>query len=101
MFRKEQPEYGRATKVLDMSVEEFEKVKSQLIVEGDIPVQAVNYHPVVKDKCKSIEHSTSWGQRIADIFGYDKDVNRSKENIDKIDLEIKKIIESRKDRGNY
>lgn len=101
MFRKEQPEYGRATKVLDMSVEEFEKVKSQLIVEGDIPVQAVNYHPVVKDKCKSIEHSTSWGKRIADIFGYDKDVNRSKENIDKIDLEIKKIIESRKDRGNY
>lgn len=96
MFRKEVPDYGRATKVLHMSIEEFEKIKKDLIIEGDIPVFAVDRHPKLEGKVNSLWHSTSWGQKLSDLFDYKLDKNRSKDNIEKIDKEIERIKRSRK-----
>lgn len=96
MFRKGQPDYGRATKVLHMPIEDFEKVKNDLIIDGDIPVIAVESHPAVKGKIESIWHGASWGQRLADIFDYSIDSQRSKEDIGQIDRTISRIKQSRK-----
>lgn len=96
MFRKEVPDYARATKVLHMSIEEFEKIKKDLIIQGDIPVFAVDKHPELAGKVESVWHSTSWGQKMADLFDYKMDKIRSKENIEKIDREIERIKSSRR-----
>lgn len=96
MFRKEMPDYGRATKILHMSIEEFEKIKDDLIMEGDIPVACIDSHFKLEGKVDSLWHSASWGQKLADLFDYQLDKRRSKENIEKIDREIVRIKNSRK-----
>lgn len=96
MFRKEGPDYGRATKILRMTIEDFEKIKPDLIVSGDIPVARVDSHPKLAGIVDSYWHSPSWGQKIADSVGYKTDIRRSSENIKKIDQEIVRIKESRR-----
>lgn len=96
MFRKEEPDYGRATKVLRMTIEDFEKIKQDLIVNGDIPVAKVDSHPNLTGLVDSYCHLPSWGQKIADSVGYKIDSRRSPENIKKIDQEIVRIKESRR-----
>ena len=34
MYKKDKPEYGRATKIINMSIEDFEKIKPD-IIEND------------------------------------------------------------------
>lgn len=96
MFKKDQPDYGRATKVLKISIEEFEKVKPELIFNGDIPVAAVDSHPGLNGIVDSYWHTSSWGQKLADGLGYRTDARRSLENIEKIDREIDRVKKSRK-----
>lgn len=96
MFRKEVPDYARATKVLHMSIEEFEKIKKDLIIQGDIPVFAIDKHPELAGKVESIWHSPSWGQKMADLFDYKMNPRRSKDNVNKIDREIERIKRSRR-----
>jgi hypothetical protein len=95
MFRKEKPEYGRATKVLNISFEEFDNIKDDLIVNGDIPVSKIATHPKLIDKVEDFVHSANWGGHVAEYFDYQTDSRRSKENVQKIDNAIKDIIKSR------
>lgn len=96
MFRKEIPDYGRATKVLHMSIEEFEKIKKDLIIEGDIPAFKVDGCLKLNGKVDSLWHSPSWGQKLSDLFDYKLDKKRSKDNIEKINREIERIKRSRR-----
>lgn len=96
MYKNERPDYARATKVIRMTMEDFEKIKSDLIVDGDIPSAEVDSHPALRQKCDSIWHTQAWGQRIAELAGYRTDSRRSKENIESIDKEIENIKKSRR-----
>ena len=96
MFRKDEPDYARATKVLNISIEDFEKIKNDLIINGDIPVAAVDSHPALNGITQSIWHGAAWGQRMADLFGYSTDLRREPENIQRIDETIERIKNSRK-----
>ena len=96
MFKKEEVCYGRATKIIKMSIEEFDKIKKDLIIDGDIPVMSVNTHPEIKqENLESICHSASWGQKVADLCSYKTDSRRKKENIEAIDNTIESIKKSR------
>ena len=96
MFKKEEVCYGRATKIIKMSIEEFDKIKKDLIIDGDIPVMSVNTNPEIKqDNLESICHSISWGQKVADLCCYKTDSRREKENIEAIDKTIESIKKSR------
>lgn len=99
MFKKEKPDYARATKVIHMTIEDFDKIKSDLIIDGDISPTAVESHPAMNEKFESVWHTAAWGERIAEIVGYDIDSRRTKENIADIDNEIEKIKKSRRLRG--
>lgn len=96
MFKKEVPDYARATKIIYMSIEEFEEIKNSLIIEGDIPPAVVDRNPKLKGRFDSLWHTPSWGQKMADLFNYKSDPIRSKENIEKIDREIGRIKRSRR-----
>lgn len=96
MFRKDQPDYARATKIIHMTMEDFEKIKPELITEGDIFPTAVESHPAMNEKFESVWHTTAWGERIAEIVGYDIDTRRTPENIADIENEIEKIKKSRR-----
>lgn len=96
MFKKEKPDYARATKVIHMTIEDFDKIKSDLIIDGDISPTAVESHPAMNEKFESVWHTAVWGERIAEIVGYDIDPRRTPENIADIDREIERIKKSRK-----
>ncbi len=96
MFKKEKPDYARATKVIHMTMEDFDRIKSDLIIEGDISPTAVESHPAMNEKFESVWHTAAWGERIAEIVGYDMDSRRTPENIADIDREIERIKKSRK-----
>lgn len=95
MYKKDKPEYGRATKIINMSIEEFERIKKDLIVDDDIPPFMIDSHPALQGKITSLAHSTAWGQQFADYFEYDIENQRTQEEIDKIDKKIKSILDSR------
>ncbi len=96
MFKKEKPDYARATKIIHMTIEDFEKIKSDLVIDGDIAPTAVESHPALNEKFESIWHTSAWGERIAEIVGYSIDSRRSLENIENIEKEIEKIKQSRR-----
>ncbi|MBP3463290.1 MAG: hypothetical protein J6K45_02270 [Clostridia bacterium] len=96
MYKNSRPDYARATKVIKMTIEDFEKIKADLIIDGDIPSSAVDSHPALNKKCDSIWHTQAWGQRIAELAGYRTDPRRSKENIESIEDEIDTIKRSRR-----
>lgn len=96
MFKKEKPDYARSTKVIHMTMEDFDKIKSDLIIDGDISPTTVESHPALDEKFESVWHTAIWGERIAEIVGYDIDSRRTPENIADIDKEIEKIKKSRK-----
>ncbi len=95
MYRKDKPEYGRATKIINMSIEEFEKIKPSLIVNDDIPAFQVDTHPALKGKVRNINHTTAWGKQFADYFEYDVGETRTQEEIDRINRKIQSILNSR------
>ena len=95
MYRKDKPEYGRATKILNMTIEEFERIKPDLIINEDIPPFMIDSHPVLKGKVRNLHHSTAWGQQFADYFEYDLPGERTTEEITKIDRKIQSILNSR------
>jgi len=96
MYKNDKPDYARATKVLRMTIEDFERIKPELIHDGDIPCAVVDSHPALCSKCESIWHTPAWGQRIAELAGYRIDGRRDEKNIADIDREIDKIKESRR-----
>lgn len=96
MFRKDKIHYGRATKILNMPIEEFEELKKELIVKGDIPVFVIESNSQLIGRVNSLDHVISWGQNLADYFEYKTDERRSKESIERIDDEIQRIVRSRK-----
>ena len=95
MYRKDKPEYGRATKIINMSIEEFEKIKPSLIVNDDIPAFQVDTHPALRGKVRNINHTTAWGKQFADYFEYDVGETRTQEEIDRINRKIQSILNSR------
>lgn len=95
MYRKNKPEYGRATKIINMTIEEFERIKKDLILNGDIPPFMVDSHPAVQGRLTNLTHSTAWGQQFADYFEYNLENERTPEEIGKIDKKIKSILNSR------
>jgi len=96
MYKNDKPDYARATKVLRMTIEDFEKIKPELVHEGDIPCAIVDSHPALVSKCDSIWHTQAWGQRIAELAGYRTDGRREQKNIEDIDKEIDRIKKSRR-----
>ncbi len=96
MFKKDEPDYARATKVLNMPIEEFEKIKHQLIIDGDIPVMAVEQHPKLKNRVISVIHDKTWGKKLADLFDYSIDPRRTPDEVAKINKEIERILNSRR-----
>lgn len=96
MFKREEPDYGRATKFINISIEEFEKIKKELIISGDIPVFAVDSHPRLQGIVDSIAHTPTWAKRLADDAGYKTDQRRSEEYISKVDKEIARTLASRR-----
>lgn len=99
MFKKDRPDYARATKMLSMPIEEFEDIKDDLIIDGDIPVAAIANYPKLQGRLESFWHTKGWGEKLSEACGYKEDTRRTKDEIDRIDLEIKKIVNSRKLRG--
>lgn len=95
MFRKDKINYGRATKIIAMPIEEFDEIKDELVVNGDIPVKVVESHPKIKGRLTSLDHIASWGQNLADLFNYETDRRRTQENISMIDTEIQRVMNSR------
>ena len=95
MYKKDKPEYGRATKIINMSIEDFEKIKSDIIDNDDIPPFLVDTHPALQGKITNISHSTAWGRQFAEYFEQDLGEPRTPEEIGKIERKIQSILNSR------
>lgn len=95
MYKKDKPEYGRATKIINMSIEDFEKIKPGLIDNDDIPPFMVDTHPALQGRITNINHTTAWGRQFAQYFEYDIGDQRTPEEIDRIERKIQSILNSR------
>ena len=95
MYKKDKPEYGRATKIITMPIEDFERIEKDLIVNDDMPVFMIDSHPDLQDKVRSIAHTTAWGKQFAEHFEYNIGNTRTPEEIDRIDRKIHSILNSR------
>ena len=95
MYKKDKPEYGRATKIITMPIEDFEKIEKDLIINDDIPVFMIESHPALQGRVHSIPHTTAWGKQFAEYFDYNVGNIRTPEEIDRIDRKIQSILNSR------
>ena len=95
MYKKEKPEYGRATKIIQMPIEDFEKILPEITENDDIPPHLVDPHPALQGKITNLTHTTAWGRQFAEYFDKDVDNPRTPEEIERIEKKIQSILNSR------
>ena len=95
MYKKDKPEYGRATKIINMSIEDFEKIKPDIIENDDISPFLVDTHPALQGRITNISHSTAWGRHLSEYFERDLGEPRTPEENDRIERKIQSILNSR------
>ena len=95
MYKNDRPNYGRATKIIDMPIEEFEKIKNEIIIGEDIYPSVIDSRPEFDGKVTTISHTRKWPTQLADYFEARTQGQRTPEEIERVTKKIERVLDSR------